>query len=211
MWIKICGITRLEDAGAAACFGADAVGFVFAESPRRVTPRRALEIIRGLGREITTVGVFVDEPLSTVLDVVDYCGLDLVQLHGSEGAEYCAAVEGRAIKALRVENAEDLLKANRYDCRAVLLDGYRLSKACGGPAGGKPVDWRMLRVMRHRAPVIVAGGLGPANVAQAVREAMPYGVDVSSGVERGPGIKDPVLMYRFIESARRADYEVRNN
>jgi phosphoribosylanthranilate isomerase len=207
MWIKICGITRLEDGLSAARFGADAVGFVFAKSPRRITPDQAHEISSRMPGRPARVGVFVDSPPEEVMSIAEYCGLDLVQLHGNEDAEYCEALGDKAIKALRVTQKSDLLKARDYRCRAVLLDGY--ARTNGGNGNG--IDWRMLRVIKSGRPVIVAGGLEPGNVASAIRETHPYGVDVSSGVESAPGIKDPVLMYEFIERARKADYEVNHN
>lgn len=213
MWIKICGITRLEDALSAARFGADAVGFVFADSPRRVSPVQARDIAREMPGRPARVGVFVDSPPEEVLRIAEYCGLDLVQLHGNEDTEYCDALGDRAIKALRVAEKADLLKVRDYRCRAVLLDGYAktANSGNGNGGGGAGIDWKMLRVIKSGRPVIVAGGLQPGNVAAAVKETHPYGVDVSSGVESAPGIKDPVLMYEFIERARKADYEVNDN
>jgi len=213
MWIKICGITRLEDALSAARFGADAVGFVFADSPRRVSPVQARDIAREMPGRPARVGVFVDSPPEEVLRIAEYCGLDLVQLHGNEDTEYCDALGDRAIKALRVAEKADLLKVRDYRCRAVLLDGYAktTNSGNGNGGGGAGIDWKMLRVIKSGRPVIVAGGLQPGNVAAAVKETHPYGVDVSSGVESAPGIKDPVLMYEFIERARKADYEVNDN
>jgi phosphoribosylanthranilate isomerase len=213
MWIKICGITRLEDALSAARFGADAVGFVFADSPRRVSPVQARDIAGEMPGRPARVGVFVDSPPEEVLRIAEYCGLDLVQLHGNEDAEYCDALGDRAIKALRVAEKADLLKVRDYRCRAVLLDGYAktTNSGNGNGGGGAGIDWKMLRVIKSGRPVIVAGGLQPGNVAAAVKETHPYGVDVSSGVESAPGIKDPVLMYEFIERARKADYEVNDN
>ena len=213
MWIKICGITRLEDALSAARFGADAVGFVFADSPRRVSPVQARDIAREMPGRPARVGVFVDSPPEEVLRIAAYCGLDLVQLHGNEDTEYCDALGDRAIKALRVAEKADLLKVRDYRCRAVLLDGYAktTNSGNGNGGGGAGIDWKMLRVIKSGRPVIVAGGLQPGNVAAAVKETHPYGVDVSSGVESAPGIKDPVLMYEFIERARKADYEVNDN
>lgn len=213
MWIKICGITRLEDALSAARFGADAVGFVFADSPRRVSPVQARDIAREMPGRPARVGVFVDSPPEEVLRIAEYCGLDLVQLHGNEDTEYCDALGDRAIKALRVAEKADLLKVRDFRCRAVLLDGYAktANSGNGNGGGGAGIDWKMLRVIKSGRPVIVAGGLQPGNVAAAVKETHPYGVDVSSGVESAPGIKDPVLMYEFIERARKADYEVNDN
>ncbi len=211
MWIKICGITRLEDALSATRFGADAVGFVFADSPRQVTPWRARAITRELPGSLAKVGVFVDSPPGEVLRIAEYCGLDLVQLHGAEEPAFCAALGDRAIKALRVADRSDLLRARDYPCRAVLLDGYNGANGGREDGDGTRVDWRILRVIKIASPVIIAGGLDPGNVAGAVRETRPYGVDVSSGVEHSPGIKDPVLIYKFIERARKADYEVNEN
>lgn len=210
MWVKICGITRLEDAVAVARFGADALGFVFAESPRRVTPDEA----RAISLEVegpAKVGVFVDTPMEEVRSIVRYCGLDLVQLHGSESAEYVHALGLDAIKALRVNGSLDIARATRYaqecSCRALLLDGFDTGKAGGT---GRTFDWKLVRLLEGKPRVIIAGGLNPRNIAEAVKTARPYGVDVSRGVESSPGIKDPVLLYRFIEMARKADYEVRN-
>jgi phosphoribosylanthranilate isomerase len=205
MWIKVCGITRLEDAVSAATFGADAVGFVFAASPRRVTPEQVCEISSRMPSGLQKVGVFVDSPIDLVREVVECCGLDLVQLHGGESPEYCAALGDMAIKAIRVDRGTDVLGASRYQCGALLFDS-RAQANRGGT--GQTFDWRLLHLLDDRKRVIVAGGLDPGNVAKAVRLVRPYGVDVSSGVEREPGVKDPVLMYEFIQNARRADYEV---
>jgi len=205
MWIKVCGITRIEDAISAATFGADAVGFVFAASPRRVTPEQVCEISSRMPSGLQKVGIFVDSPLDLVREVVECCGLDLVQLHGGESPEYCAALGDKAIKAIKVSRGTDVLRASHYQCRALLFDSRGRN---GGGGTGQTFDWRLLHLLDDRKRVIVAGGLDPRNVARAVRLVRPYGVDVSSGVEREPGVKDPVLMYEFIQNARRADYEV---
>jgi len=208
MWIKICGITRLQDAVSAARFGADAVGFIFADSPREVTPEQAREIARAMPAGPERVGVFVNRPLDEIEEIVDYSGLDLVQLHGGEDPAYCSILGERAIKALRVTGSTDLTEIYKYACRAVLLDGYE-NASRGADVNG--FDWRMVRVIDAGRPIIVAGGLTPENVGKAVATARPFGVDVSSGVETAPGIKDPVLIYRFIEKARKVDYEVNGN
>ncbi len=205
MWIKICGITRLEDAVSAARFGADAVGFVFADGPGRVTPGRAREIAGSMPAGPLKVGVFRDAPASEVSKIAEYCGLDLIQLHGEEDAGYCHDLGDIVIKAVRVTEWADLLRARQYPCRAVLLDGY------GARDGEGNVDWRMVRAVKPGQPVIIAGGLAPGNVGKAIRETAPYGVDVSAGVESEPGVKDPVLMYSFIEKARKTDYELNEN
>jgi phosphoribosylanthranilate isomerase len=211
MWIKICGITRLEDALSAARFGADAVGFVFAESPRQVTPERAREISRLMPAGPARVGVFMDMPPSEVSRIADFCALDLIQLHGDEDADYCEALGDRVIKAVRVRESIDLLKTGTYPCQAILLDGYYSSKRDECSRSANRVHWKMIRVIKPGRPVIIAGGLNPDNVAKVIKDTVPYGVDVSSGVESAPGVKDPVLMYKFIEKARKADYEVNEN
>ncbi len=205
MWVKICGITRLEDAVEAARFGADAIGFVFAESPRWVSPDLARDISRRTPDGPAKVGVFVDSPVEEVLETVRYCGLDLVQLHGDEDEDYCAKLGDIAIKAIRVNGSVDVARARSYPCHALLFDGFDREKRGGT---GKTFDWTVLRLLDDKRRIIVAGGLTPDNVGKAVKAARPYGVDVSSGIEKEPGIKNPVLMYRFIEKARRADYEV---
>ena len=205
MWIKVCGITRIEDAISAATFGANAVGFVFAASPRRVTPEQVCEISSRMPPGPQKVGIFVDSPIDLVREVADCCGLDLVQLHGGESPDYCAALGDMAIKAIKVGRGTDVLRASRYRCGGLLFD----SRGQAGRGGsGRTFDWRLLHLLDDRKRVIIAGGLDPGNVARAIRVAHPYGVDVSSGVEREPGVKDPVLMYEFIQNARRADYEV---
>jgi phosphoribosylanthranilate isomerase len=206
MWVKICGITRLEDAVSAATFGADAVGFVFADSPRRVTPDEARRLSFEMPDGPLKVGVFVDSPPQEVEETVRHCGLDLVQLHGAESPELYSALGDIAIKAVRVNGGIDIAAVKQYRCRALLFDCYDLDRHGGT---GRTFDWRLLRLVDSGTRVIVAGGLNPGNVGQAVAQARPYGVDVSSGVEKEPGVKDPVLMYRFIENARKADYEVR--
>ena len=209
MWVKICGITRLEDAVSAARFGADAVGFVFTESPRRVSPEEARRISLEMPDGPARVGVFVDSPLEEVLELVEYCGLDLVQLHGDEGYEYCSALGGKAIKALRVNGTLDIARATRYSqegaCHALLLDGFDPSRHGGT---GRTFNWKMVHLIEGNPRLIIAGGLDPGNVTEAVKTARPFGVDASSGVERSRGVKDPVLVYKFIEKARKTDYEV---
>lgn len=205
MWIKICGITTLEDAMAAYRFGADAIGFIFADSPRKVTPERAAEISRRMPRGISRVGVFVNSSAEEVQKTAEQCNLDLVQLHGDEDEEYCASLfmgDG-AIKALRVNKETDVLQAWEFGNRPLLLDGY-----CSGGNGAKKRYSCLVALLRSTRNVIVAGGLDPGNVGGAVSALRPWGVDVASGVELSPGVKDHALMYRFIERARKANYEV---
>jgi phosphoribosylanthranilate isomerase len=196
MWIKICGITRLEDAVSAATFGADGVGFVFSGGPRGVTVEQARKISRGTPARLARVGVFTGTPASEIARIVEYCGLDLVQLEAGDGMEHML------IRSVRVRTQDDLMKARVRggSCRAVLLDGYG--------DGDETLDWRTVRLLKGGRPVLIGGGLNPANVSRAIKEAMPRGVDVCEGVESSPGVKDPVLMYKFIERARKADYEM---
>lgn len=204
MWIKICGITRLEDAVAAYRFGADAIGFIFADSPRRVTPDRAREISRSMPREPSRVGVFVDSTLDEVERTTEYCGLDLVQLHGHEDEEYCASLGEHVIKAIRLNGNANLLQEGAYSGMTLLLDGY---SSGGNGHEGEPYE-RLVRLLAPGRTLIIAGGLDPGNVAEAVSTLRPWGVDVASGVESSPGVKDHALMYSFIERARKAEYEV---
>lgn len=204
--VKICGITNLEDALAAVEAGADALGFVFAESPRRVSPETAAEVIGRLPAFVLAVGVFVDEAPERVRRIAREVGLAAVQLHGSEPPEAAQALAPLAcIKAFRIRSRNDLEDLARYRVRGYLVDTY----VAGRPGGtGERLDWDMLEGFRPPGPLILAGGLTPENVAEAVRRVRPYAVDVSSGVEAAPGRKDHTLMKRFIQEARRAASEV---
>jgi phosphoribosylanthranilate isomerase len=207
MWIKICGITRLEDAMAAARFGADAVGFVFEDGARGVTAEEARRIAEALPERTQKVGVFSDAPLEQVRQAAEYCGLDLVQLEGSEGYEYCSELDGRAMKALEVGGPIDVARATRYaqeaDCTALVLT--RADKAPPVPVPGGA--WGLLGLLEGSPRVVISGDIGPDDVADVVASAKPYGVDASTSLEAAPGVKDPVLMYRFIEQARKAAYK----
>ncbi len=198
--VKICGITNLEDALFAADSGADALGFVFWErSPRYITPGAAALIIEKLPPFITTVGVFVDEEAGRVGDIIKTAGLTLAQLHGSESPEYCRAMACRFIKALRVKDAASLCGLSEYGAEAVLLDTF----VKGQPGGtGASFDWSLLSGMDYSGDVILAGGLTPDNVEDALGCYSPYAVDVSSGVEAEPGKKDPAKVRAFIEKVR---------
>jgi phosphoribosylanthranilate isomerase len=205
LFVKICGITSLEDGQAAVDAGADAVGFVFwPGSPRRIDAGRARAIGAGLPSSIVRVGVFVDAARERLARVADAAGLDLLQLHGSEGPEAFADLPRRAWKALRVGDEFAAETALRYEGRAagLLFDGHSARKPGGT---GRVFDWRVARELRPRLRfLMLAGGLTAKNVADAVRLAEPDGVDVSSGVERAPGRKDPARMRDFIAAARQA-------
>jgi phosphoribosylanthranilate isomerase len=202
--IKICGITRLEDALAAAHAGADALGFVFhAPSPRNIEPESARAIIARLPPFVTAVGLFVDRTAAEVAGVLERVPLDLLQFHGDESAQYCEGFGRPYLKAVRMRPQVDLLEyARRFRAaRGLLLDAY-VSGAHGG--SGTRFDWSLVPA-DVPLPIVVSGGLDPGNVAEAVRRLRPWAVDVSSGVEAAKGIKDPQRIRDFIAGVRRAD------
>ena len=198
--VKICGMTQLKDALFAAEQGADAVGFIFHDkSPRLVTMEVAREIISKLPPFVDTVGVFVDETVEQVNEVAEYCGLDLVQLHGNEPPPFCRKIHRRVIKAFRVTDLQSLRQMERYPVTGFLLDTF-CEDLRGGT--GKTFDWNLALPAKKIGPVILAGGLTPRNIGQAVSRVRPYGVDVCSGVEKSPGIKDPEKVRAFLENIR---------
>lgn len=200
--VKICGITQVADAKMALDAGADAIGLVFAKSPRRVTRRAAQRIARAVGPWVSCVGVFVNEPLETARRIASSCGLDVIQLHGDEPAGYARELsEYKIIKSFRVAARADVRRAFSFPADALLFDS-RVEGLFGG--SGKSFDWKLLEGAALGRPVIVSGGLEPANVAEAVRRLRPYGVDVSSGVEKTPGRKDPRKVREFIHRAKNA-------
>lgn len=196
--VKICGLTSWEDAAAAVRFGADYLGFVFAESPRRVTPDQARSIIRGIPERIQTVGVFVDAAPELVNDMKRYCNLASVQLHGDETEDDVALIDGPVIKGLRVSSEAPEIESV-YPSATLLLDTY-CATAHGGT--GKTFDWRLAEKPARLRPVILAGGLNAENVSEAIITVRPFAVDVSSGVESGPGRKDHEKLERFIRTAK---------
>lgn len=202
--VKICGITNLEDARRAFDSGADALGFVFAESPRRVSAAQVKKIVKALGPWIATVGVFVNEKLENVRRIAAECGLSAVQLHGDESADYVRRLKlpsCKVIKAFRVAEKSDLKKILRYRADAFLFD----TKVAGKWGGsGQSFDWDILKSLKTPCPVIVAGGLSPENVGEVVKRLLPYGVEASSSVERAPGKKDPRKVREFIRRAKQS-------
>ena len=217
-WVKICGTTSLEDARLAVEAGADALGFVFAESPRRVTAEAARAIIAGLPSQVQKVGVFVNEAAERIHAIVTEAGLTAVQLHGDESIEFARQLfpcQGsrrscRIFKAIPVRSgfearAREFIRGeNKVD--ALLLDSYAES-ARGGT--GRTFDWRLASAAapRLRSRLILAGGLDAMSVGEAIRLLKPWGVDVVSGVEREPGKKDPEKVRAFIAAVRQADKE----
>jgi len=196
--VKVCGLTCLEDARAAAEAGADALGFVLAPSPRRITPEQVREIVRRLPPLVLTVGVFVDEPMVRVSEIRRFCGLDAVQLHGRESEVQVKALGGRVIKALRVGDRPMKCQA-LYPTATLLLDTFVPDRPGGT---GRVFDWNLALEPARERPIILAGGLRPDNVAEAIRFVKPYAVDVSSGVEHQPGRKDHDQMADFIRQAK---------
>lgn len=197
--VKICGITNLEDALAAADYGADALGFVFYKgSPRYISPEAAREIIRQLPPLITTVGVFVDETPERIEEILRHVPIDVAQLHGHEPPELCI-LSRRVIKAIRVKELSDLEPLKKYRVSAYLLDTYT-PESLGGT--GQIFNWDIAVAAKEFGKVILAGGLNPENIERAIRWVRPYGVDVSSGVEEEKGKKDLKRMRLFIERAK---------
>ncbi len=199
--VKICGITNYDDALAAAEFGADALGFVFYKgSPRYITPEKAREIISRIPPFVATVGVFVDEKTERIEQLMEQVGLDAAQFHGHEPPEACL-IPKRTIKAIRVKEITDLEPMRHYKVGAFLLDTYSPG-ALGGT--GQIFNWSIALDARPMGRIILAGGLTPDNVAEAVLMVKPYGVDVSTGVELEKGIKDHEKMRLFIQRAKEA-------
>ena len=196
--VKICGITSVEDAEAATRLGADALGFVFAPSPRRVTPDQARRIIGGLRPLVLTVGVFVCAEAEEMMEMKRYCGLDVLQLHGDESEETAARLVGRVFKALKV-GRNGPPRGGCYPSAVLLLD-TESARASGGT--GRTFDWSSAAELARERPIILAGGLTPENVRQAIEAVQPYAVDVSSGVEIEPGRKDHDKVARFIQKAK---------
>lgn len=204
--VKICGITRVEDGVAAARAGARALGFVFAPSSRQVSPEQARRIARALPPSVWRVGVFVDAPVDEMAAIAEHVGLDAIQLHGGEGPETVKAVRDRTrcriIKAVRLRGPEDAHRLPPYGADVLLADTYHPSLA-GGTGTPFPWEWAAALARQSPSPVWLAGGLRPDNVRDALARARPAGVDVSSGVEAAPGVKDPERVRRFIQEVRR--------
>ena len=199
--IKICGITGLDDALVAATAGADALGFVFYHrSPRFIEAEQAAAIIRALPPFIQTVGLFVNEDAAVINKTADRCGLDLVQLHGEESPDFCSTIRRRVIKAFRIKDHTSLSSLDDYRTAGCLLDAW--SPAAHGGTG-RTFNWEYAAEAAAERAIILAGGLTPDNVADAVRIVRPYAVDVSSGVESAPGRKDADKIRHFITNARR--------
>lgn len=194
--VKICGITNKEDALYAVGCGADALGFIFYEkSPRYIEPDNAKTIIAALPPFVTTVGVFVNKDFNDIRDITLLTGVTVVQLHGDESPSYCNLVEGKLIKAIRVKNDSSIEGLKKYDVDTFLLDSFDKNSFGGS---GLTFDWKLAEKAKQYGKIILAGGLTPDNVEEAVKKVAPYGVDVNSGVEKKPGIKNKNKVKEFI-------------
>ena len=200
--VKVCGITNVADARAAAEAGADAVGFIFAESPRKVGAEEVKKISLALPENVLKVGVFVNETPGEVLRTASEAGLDVAQLHGDETPGEVAEVRAGGLpvmKAVRVRNAGDTAEVERFDADLYLLDAYS-ERARGGT--GETFDWGAAKSLKGRGNIVVSGGLGPENVRAAIDFFEPYGVDASSSLEDSPGEKNEDSVRRFIVAAK---------
>ncbi|MBI5682259.1 MAG: phosphoribosylanthranilate isomerase [Deltaproteobacteria bacterium] len=210
--VKICGITNIKDALAAAEYGADALGFIFyKKSPRCVDVKTVRKIVKALPPFITAVGVFVNETKDKINKIVDEAGLDVIQLHGNEPPEFCNSLKKNVIKAFRISNLKSQisnLKLQEYNVSAFLLDTFKEGVEGGT---GETFNWVLAKKAKGFAcprmslsggRIILAGGLTPENVAEAIRIVKPYAVDVSSNVEKKPGKKDLKKLKKFIERAK---------
>lgn len=197
MFVKICGLTTEEDALLAVAVGADAVGFVFAPSTRQVAAPRVADIVKRLPQEVLTVGVFRNETPDRVVKLVNQTGLQAAQLHGNETPEMVEKVKRdvRTVFKAVAAGSRAFEHADEFGADAVLVDAAT-------PGSGQVFDWKLAEDAPSSVPLIMAGGLTPDNVAAAIEKVQPWGVDVSSGVERAPGVKDPVLVREFVRIAK---------
>ncbi len=199
--VKVCGITRLEDALLACELGTSAVGFVFwNKSSRYIEPSRAREIALALPAHVIRVGVFVNPSESEVRSVADGVGLEAIQLHGEETIDLCKRLPYQVVKAVALRDSESVERACQFpDAVTVLLDVHDPVNRGGT---GQTVDWTLAALVARRRRVFLAGGLKPGNVGDAVRTVRPYGVDVSSSVETSPGVKDPAAVREFFRAVQ---------
>ena len=198
--VKICGMTNLNDVKVAVDGGVDAVGFIFyKKSPRSVTMQAVRKIVLELPPFVDSVGVFVNETAEQINKIADRCNLDRVQLHGNESPTFCKKIRRRVIKAIRVKDIQSLKKLSDYPVSSFLLDTFSEDQYGGT---GRVFDWNLAYPAKKYGPIILAGGLTPINVHQAIQSIQPYGVDVCAGVESQPGIKDHKKMQTFLKNAK---------
>ncbi len=203
-WIKICGITNIEDARKSIELGADALGFVFYEkSPRKITKEKAREIITSIQdpeSSIQPVGLFVDELEEKVNEIASYCNFNILQFHGDETPDYCKKFPQKIIKAFRIRDKESLVDIPKYEVDYYLLDAYS-EELPGGT--GRTFNWDLAKEAKEFGkPIILSGGLNPENIIEALKKVSPFGVDVSSGVEASPGKKDLTKLEEFIAKVK---------
>ena len=198
--VKICGMTNLKDVKVAVDGGVDAVGFIFyKKSPRSVTMQAVRKIVLELPPFVDSVGIFVNETAEQINKIADRCNLDRVQLHGNESPSFCKKIRRRVIKAIRVKDIQSLKKLSDYPVSSFLLDTFSEDQYGGT---GRVFDWNLAYPAKKYGPIILAGGLTPNNVRQAIQRIQPYGVDVCSGVESQPGIKDHKKMQIFLKNVK---------
>ena len=202
--VKICGITNIRDAKYAVESGADALGFVFYTNSRRaIMPERAKEIIQKIPGSISRVGVFVNEEIGTVKEIVSFCGLHLIQLHGDESPQYCGEFPmSSLIKTVSHWADEEIKKLEDYCVKAILVDAHDPGHYGGT---GKNSDWALALKVKKIHPLILAGGLNRENIKKAIETVGPHGVDINSGVEASPGKKDPYKIREIVEIIRETD------
>jgi phosphoribosylanthranilate isomerase len=212
--VKICGITRLDDAELAVELGAWAIGMVFYEpSPRRCSLVEAQLITSALRRRVELCGVFVNAPMEEIVEMSEQLGLTLLQLHGDEGPSFCGEAArrtgARVIKALQVSGMADIQDASRFHTDYHLLDARSVVPGREGLRGGtgETFDWGLLAGRRSNIPLILSGGLSPANVAEAIERVRPYAVDSASGTESAPGRKNPAKLREFFAAVDRAAFD----
>jgi phosphoribosylanthranilate isomerase len=201
-WIKICGITNVEDGLKAVSLGADSLGFIFAPSPRRVEPATVRTIVQNLSTSVFKVGVFLNHPLSEIKEIAAYCNLNGLQFHGEESPDYCQKFSQQVIKTIHIKDFESLKDMAKYPTVSILLDTWSSTQ---GGGTGTPFPWEIALKAKGERDFILSGGLSPLNVGEAIKKVRPMGVDVCSGVEAVPGKKDPLKMAEFIKEVRQAD------
>jgi len=204
--VKICGITNEEDALCAAGCGAAALGFIFYPfSPRYIKPEDARKIVSVLPDDLVNVGVFVNEKPDEIKRVMEYCGLDMIQLHGDESSEFCREFPAfQIIKAVELKNEDDLNHVLDYDVAALLVDS-RHAGLYGGT--GRKANWALACRIKNSKPLILSGGLNENNIAEALKVVVPAALDINSGVESEPGKKDHAKLARIFDIIRHVDVE----
>ena len=201
--IKICGITNFRDAAKSLDYGADALGFIFyKKSKRYINPQQAQKIIKELPPFVTKVAVFADCPFRQITKITNELFINTIQLHGSETPEFCARFSYPVIKALRIKDSIDIQQVDSFATQTILFDTFS-ETSFGGT--GKSFNWKVLEKLNTDKKIILSGGLNPDNIEISITTVRPYGVDVSSGVEKSPGIKDHKKIKKLIEAVKNAD------